>query len=452
MLNPSSPVIVVIGAASTTFGPKLLRDIVNHPGLNGAVFRFVDINPQRLEIYDRLARRIEACIGHSITIESTTDRAAALRGAHYVIISVDKAHYRTWRQDFEIPVKAGIRQVMGELGGPGGLFHALRQIPLHLELARDIETHCPRAMVLICSNPLNRLCLALRRHSRVGQIVGLCHGSEMAIYLFLNEVMGIPGDDMEITAAGTNHFAWILQLRHKRTGEDLYPLMREKLAGLPADRQPMSRKFLEAFGVFPGCLDSHIGEYLPYAHEFVGLAGPNFSHSVDHERQRWVHLDTLSRDEAAWERAARGGGEPGAPSPGSPLDEFFAPRHWADTLAIPVIDAVVTRTPRRMPALNLLNEGTIANLPGDVFVESPALADGNGVTPLRMGALPPALAALNRRDVEQMEVGVEAAVTGDRRLLLQAMMLDPVVDSLTAAERAMEELLAAHREDLPQFA
>jgi alpha-galactosidase len=132
--------------------------------------------------------------------------------------------------DFSIPVKLGIRQVQGELGGPGGLFHSLRQVPLHLEIARDIEALCPDAMVMVCSNPLNRICLAMERYADVGQIVGLCHGVEMALYLYLNRVLGIDGNEMDVTAAGTNRFTWIVDLRRRSTGEDLYPFLKEPLA------------------------------------------------------------------------------------------------------------------------------------------------------------------------------------------------------------------------------
>ena len=138
----TKPTITVIGAASTTFGPKVLRDILNHSEVSGCHFRFVDLNEGRLIIYDRLAHCVSDMLSESITITSTTDRRQALPDSDYVIISVDTGHYDTWKLDFTIPVEHGIRQVQGELGGPGGLFHSLRQIPLHLDIAHDIEEFC----------------------------------------------------------------------------------------------------------------------------------------------------------------------------------------------------------------------------------------------------------------------------------------------------------------------
>lgn len=446
-----TPVIAVIGAASTTFGPKLLRDTINHDGFEGAELRFVDVNGERLRIYERLARRVFERAGRNVTISATTDRAEALPGADYVIISVDRGHYRTWQQDFEIPNRHGFRQVQGELGGPGGLFHSLRQIPLHLQFAKDIRRHCPDALVMVCSNPLNRICLAMRRHGGLDRVLGLCHGAEMLIYLFLPRHMGIPGDDMEITAAGTNHMTWTLGLRHKRTGEDLYPRMREVLAGLPPDQQPLSRKFLDVFGLFPATLDSHFGEYIPFAYDLVGTAGPNFAYNLDQEGKRWEYMDLLSRGEVDWGTYEERYGEQVATSEELRLAEFFQPRSWADTLAAPIIHAMRTGESVWMPAVNAVNDGAIANLPDDAFVEAPARADGSGVSLIGVGELPNGLAAFNVRDIQQTEAIVEAAVSGEKRLILRAMMLDPTVDSVRAAEAVIDEMLAVQSDYLPDF-
>ena len=445
------PTVTVIGAASTTFGPKVLRDILNHPEVWGGTFRFVDINEERLEIYDKLAHRISDVLEEPIAIESTTERKDVLAGSDYVIISVDTGHYNTWEIDFGIPAKLGVRQVAGELGGPGGLFHSLRQIPLHLEIARDIEALCPDAMVMVCSNPLNRICLAMERYALVGQIVGLCHGVEMALYLYLNRALGIDGDDMDVTAAGTNHFTWILDLRRKSTGEDLYPLLKERLGQIDSDDQPLSRKLLEVYGYLNGCLDSHFGEYIPYAYEFCGLEGPNFAGSLEQEEKRWQYLRDLAENKVEWDRYEQVLGDQSVFSEELRLDDFFKPRSWADTLAFPIIAAMVSHKLHRMPAVNMLNSGTVTNLPQDVFVETPAVVDRSGIRPLCIAELPQPLAAFCRRDVDQMELTVEAAVKGDRNLVLQAMLLDPVVDSVRVAERVLDEMMKAHAQHLPQF-
>jgi alpha-galactosidase len=440
------PTIVVIGAASITFGPKVLRDIINHPELDGSTLRFVDIDEEHLEIMTGLARRLTDAVEHSVVIESTTDRQAALKRADYVLVSVEVEHYRLWKQDFSIPVRLGIRQVTGELGGPGGLFHSLRQIPIHLDIARDIETICPHAIVMVESNPLNRICLALRRYSNVGQIIGLCHGVEI-VQNYLGKVLGYETEELMATAAGTNHLTWILDLRLQATGEDLYPTLREKLADYDPGFEPLSRKLFEVYGTYPSCGDTHVGETIPYAWEFVGLEGPPLDDRSQYTEERWRYLDGLSR-----------GGEVDAGAYDEEmakelrLTEFFKPRSWVDTLAFPIMAAIQTNRIHRMPAVNMLNRGTITNLPADVFVETPAVVDSSGVHPMRISDMPRPLAAFCRRDVEQMELTVEAAVKGDRKLVLQAMLLDPVVDSVRAAERVLDEMMKTQADYLPQFA
>ena len=446
------PKITIIGAASTTFGPKVLRDILNHPQLGGCRLCFVDINEARLAIYTELARKLNLYLEAPVDIEATTDRRAVLAGSDFVIITVDTGHYHTWQQDFTVPVKYGSRQILGELGGPGGMFHSLRQIPLHLEIARDIGELCPQAMVMVTSNPLNRICLALERHANLDQILGLCHGVEMALYLFLNRVMGIPGDEMEVTAAGTNHLTWILDLRRKGSGEDLLPLMKERLSRMDGDEQALSRKLLEVYGYFPGTLDSHAGEYISYAWEFYGNKGIDFSGHLAQEAKRWQYLRDLANNDAEWDKFEQAYGDQSELSAELRLDPFFAPRSWADTLAFPIIASLSTNEFRRLPAVNMINSGQINNLPRGIFVETLAVVDGGGIYPLSVGDLPPPLAAFNRRDIDQTELIVEAAVQGDRNLVLQAALLDPVAESIQQTEAMIDEMLRLNAEYLPQFA
>jgi alpha-galactosidase len=440
--------LVVIGAGSITFTPKLLRDILHHPKLAGGTVRLVDIDAGSLDTMARLAQRLFDTARVHWTIEQTVDRREALPGADYVLISADIERVDTWEKDFRIPVECGIRQVTGELGGPGGLFHSLRQIPIHVEMARDAAELCPGAIVMVESNPLNRICLAMRRYSDCGQILGLCHGVEIA-QSRLGRVLGMDTDDLLATAAGVNHFTWILDLRDRATGRDLYPQLRQALLDYDETFWPLSRKLFDVYGLFPSCGDEHIGEYLPYAHEFVGLGGPDFAHRAESAESFRAYAARIAAGEGPIE-------EYKGTTEGVELEErmefFFSPRSWVDTLAMPIINAIHTNVPRRMPAVNMVNEGAVGNLPRGVFVETPALVDASGCRPLAVGDLPTPLAALCRRDIDQAKVIVEAAMTGDRRAILQAMLLDPVVDSIAAAERTLDQMLRAHAEHLPHFA
>ncbi|MFO7958730.1 MAG: hypothetical protein R6X33_16705 [Candidatus Brocadiia bacterium] len=448
------PVIVVIGAASATFGPKVLRDVIHHPALEGCTLRFVDIHEEHLDIFTRLAKRINEGLEHPVKIESDTDRRPMLEGADYVLVSVDVERIETWRQDFEVPVEEGIRQVTGELGGPGGLFHSLRQIPVHLEIGRDIAEICPDAIVMVESNPLNRICLAMERYTDCGQILGLCHGVEIT-QNFIGKLLGMETEAMVATAAGVNHFHWILDLRRRDTGEDLYPLLREKLASVDLEelghwsRWEMSRKLLDVYGYMPSCGDEHIGEYLPYAWEYCGLEGPGFEARAEGQEELWEYYGRLAESEGPLTPHT---GDIGGEFEEEKLLWFFEPRSWVDTLAFPIINSIYTNEFIRMPAVNMVNRGAINNLPDDVFVEGPAGVDSSGVRLLSIGDLPKPLAAFCRRDIDLMEMTVEAAVRGDRSLVLQAMLLDPVVDSVAAAERIIDRMMKTQAEFLPQFA
>ncbi|MCD6405328.1 MAG: alpha-glucosidase/alpha-galactosidase [Planctomycetes bacterium] len=442
------PVLVAIGAGSITFTPKLLRDMLCFAGLGGSTLRLVDIDGERLGIMAALAERLTAGMDEPWTIESFTDRKKALPGADYVIISVDVNRVETWASDWRIPVELGIRQVTGELGGPGGLFHSLRQIPIHLEIAHDIAALCPAAIVMVESNPLNRICLAMERYSDCGEVLGLCHGVEIAQNR-LGRVLDLATEDFLATAAGVNHFTWILDLRHRETGEDLYPALKTALKTYDPDFWPLSRKLFDIFGYMPSPGDDHIGEYLPYAWELVGLEGPGMDERGKNVEESWERYREIALgDKEIKEFRGTGAGV----HVEERVEFFFTPRNWTDTLAFPIMNAIETRTFHRMPAVNMVNRGAINNLPADAFVECPAAVDASGCRLLAMGNLPKPLAALCRRDVDAAELTVEAAVTGDRNLVLQAMLLDPVVDSVRNAEKVLDAMLEANAKYLPQFA
>ncbi len=440
----AKPVLVVIGAGSITFTPKLLRDMIHHPGLGGSTMRLVDIDADALDMMEKVAKKLNATLPVPWRIEATTDRREALSGADFVIVSVDVARNTTWESDWRIPVEHGIRQVTGELGGPGGLFHSLRQIPLHIEIGRDCAELCPQARVMVESNPLNRICLAMRRHTGCGEILGLCHGVEIVHYA-VSKLIGVDVDNIESTAPGTNHFTWILDLYRRDTGEDLYPALRRALATHDPSWWPLSRKVFEVYGCFPSCGDDHIGEYLPWAWELAGMEGPHTDAREDGARAFRDYLKAEAAKDGPFGRFED-------TQEGLHYEEraqfFFSPRNWTDTLAFPIMDSLTNNTLRRMPTVNMVNGGAITNLPADVFVEGPASVDASGCRLISLGDLPKPLAAFCRRDIDQAEMIVEAAVSGKRSDILKAMLLDPVVDSVSAAEKTIDAMLAANAEYL----
>lgn len=421
--------IAVVGGASSTFTPKLFRDMAHYKDLAGSELTLIDVDEDRLEVFRRLAERVSAAGDVDYTVRATTDRRAGLEGADTVIVSFAVKRNELWKVDFDVPRKHGIRHITGECGGPGALFHAFRNIPIMMEVAADVEAVCPDALVMVCTNPEARLVMALDQHANV-RTVGLCHGVEIVLQ-WMGPLVGVSPDDLEVTAAGVNHFTWILKLVEKATERDVLPDLREAMREKGPDFFPLTQKLWDLFGVCPSPGDAHVGEFLQHAWELCGLNGPGFGGR--HQQDRWEELVRQSTGDA-------------------PLDEYLGGRTWADTLAYPIINGVVNDVPTRMPALNLSNEeGWIANLPDDAVVEVPANADGSGLHPEAVGELPSGIAALCRREIDMQRLNVEAALTGDRALAKQAFLIDPVVASLKDGEAAFEELMAAQGEHLPQF-
>ncbi len=428
--------IVLIGAGSVSFGPGTLSDLFGaRDVLRGSTIVLVDINAEALRVVEQVARRMNEAVGAPFTLQATTDRLAALPGAEFVILAVAVQRNARWRLDFEIPLKHGVKQVLGENGGPGGLFHAMRNIPLILDICRDIEVLCPDALVLNFSNPEGRLCLAATRYTQL-QFVGLCHGIGMA-QAVISHTLDIPAYEIDPKAAGLNHFTWILDLRRKATGEDLYPAFRQAMAAKWEEVEQrvgwgvkLSRYLMDTFGYWPSPSDDHVGEYLSYAWEYCGLDGYDFDEADRHSEELWQRL----RRKAAGEEA---------------VDDLLARR--TGEIAVPIITGVLGNTHQYELAVNVPNRGLIPNLPEWAIVEVPAIIDATGVHGVPVGPLPEPIAAMCRAQIAVIDRVVEAGVHGDRNAALQALLLDPTVSSISQAEAILNELLDVHQDLLPQF-
>ncbi len=436
--------IVLIGAASASFGPRMIADAVLSPELRGSTLVLVDIDAPRLEVMAAYARRLNDALGAGLRIEATPDRTRALPEAEFVISSVAVKRDDLWKLDFQIPLKHGIKQVLGENGGPGGLSHALRNIPIVLGIARDMEKLCPSALLMNFSNPESRLCLAVSRYTGV-RFCGLCHGIGMA-YDSIARITGLPADDLVAVAAGLNHFVWVLDIRRKSTGEDVYPLLRAADATHDPTYYPLSRRMMRLYGLYPHPSDDHIGEYLSFAWEECGLEGYDFVAADQHRASSWEYILRVAAGDltAPLPQGAAGSAE-GQMAAGHPT---LRP---SGEFAFPIILSQVDNRHAFIEAVNILNDGLIANLPSWAVVEVPAVVGADGLKGVQVGALPAGIAALLNTQAHVQDLVVDAAVTGSRALALQAMLADPVVQSMQAAERCLDELLAVHADYLPQF-
>lgn len=407
--------IVFIGAGSMSFGLSTFRDVFSCEELAGSTLSLVDIDEGNLKRMYELAKKMNQVSGLDFKIEAATDRRKALPGASFVINSIAIERCNLWKYDFEIPKKYGIRHTLGENGGPGGLFFTMRTIPLILDIARDMEELCPDAYFINFSNPESRIILALSRYSNI-KCMGLCHGVFMG-HNDVAHIMGLDKDDIEVWAAGLNHFQWLLEIREKATGRDLYPLLKEKNKTYDPSFQPLSRKMFEAFGKYPSCSDDHIGEYVAYGWE-GGEEGYNFE---------W---DEECRKELAQEIDAKTSGE-------EPLGDWLTP---SPERSIHVVTGILHNKRQTIESGIVYNNGAISNLPNDCAVEVPVMLDAGGIHPIRIGKLPDAIARLCSIQVGVQQMAVEAAVYGSKEMAMQALLLDPVVNSIEAAEKILDEL------------
>ena len=269
--------IVIIGAGSM-FARDMVADVTVSDVLakSGTEIVLVDVDAEALEQMQQICERIAAHRMVPVVVSATTDRQQALEGADYVIMAVERSRFTLWEQDFRVPLGFGFRHVLGENGGPGAAFHALRNYEIVLPICRDMERFCPDAKLMNFTNPETRIVAAINRLTAV-DVIGFCHGV-LEGRARIAEYLQRPLEELKIESGGINHFFWFLKVEDAQTGENLYPRLRERVL---ADAPPLVRKMMEVYGHLTYPSDGHIGEYLAFAHEFTGLLWPYGLESMD---------------------------------------------------------------------------------------------------------------------------------------------------------------------------
>jgi alpha-galactosidase len=424
-------VITFLGAGSVVFTRELLADILSFDELRGVTLALHDIDSERLETAEAIARRTSEQLGASPTITASLDRRTALEGADFVINAIQVGMHAATVTDFEIPAKYGLRQTIADTLGVGGIFRALRTFPVLDGIARDIQEICPDAWLLNYTNPMAmNVGFLAATHPRL-KAVGLCHSVYWTVH-DLGNLLGVPVDEIDYTGAGVNHQAWLLRFEHN--GESLYPKLDELLDRDPELRRRVRMDMYRRLGYFPTETSEHSSEYLPwYLH-------------LDSEIERlripvgdYLRISAGNVEEYHATRASVLAGEP--------LDVSRDATEYAPQ----VIHSMVTGQLRRIHG-NVANHDLISNLPNGYAVEVPCVVDHLGVRPERVGALPPQCAALNRSFVSVGELTVAAAVDGDPRKIRQAAMVDPNTAATLSVDAIWDlcnELVTAHRELLP---
>lgn len=451
--------IVLVGAGSREFGPATLRDIHLSEALaaEGAEVVLVDLDASELQRTVTYAEGLEARTGNRFHVSATTRLDEALPGADFVVMAIEVRRYFYWAQDFHVPRAYGFRQIYGENGGPGGLFHALRNMGPAVDVARAVERTCPGAWLLNYTNPLTKLCEAQTRLT-AARVVGLCHGVFHGKEQ-VSRILGRPLADLEAYASGLNHFTWFQELRSRQTGEDLYPLLRERERSAHPladwDEIALSRMLLRTFGLYPSPGANHIGEYLRWGEEFLASSAlqffydPRDGHPWETEEvPTWIY--NLSDDPT------------GVPLfPDGPLVRLKAPREEREgggdalrpsgELAIPIVEGLALGVEHELAAVNVPNSGWVPGLPEGAVVEVPATVGGAGLRPRAMAPLPEAVLALLRTQVSINRLLVDAFTRGSRDLLLQALLLDPTAHAYRQAVELIDRMCALQEEVLPEL-
>jgi alpha-galactosidase len=370
------------------------------------------------------------------TTEIETDLEHAVRGAHYVFTTFQVGGVRATELDYEIPLRHGVDQCIGDTLAPGGIFRGLRVIPVARAVVDAVRSSAPEALILNYTNPMAMVCWAL--DDPVVASVGLCHGVQVSLDLVAG-YCGVPRDEIVFLSAGINHMAWFLRLEHR--GRDLYPELRARFEEPRfLVNEKVRGEVFRHFGYFMTESTGHLSEYVPWFRSSEEALArycdrPAFG-GESGAQLRWARLmaERYTDDDVLHEG-------------GTELPERsheYGPR---------IVEAIETGVPFHFQG-NRINRGAISNLPADACIEGPTVADGGGLHGVIVGDLPSQCAALDLTNINVQRLTVEAALRGDPEAIVHALALDPLTSAvLTLQEiRSMaSEMLEAQREWLPQF-
>jgi alpha-galactosidase len=429
------PKITFLGAGSTVFAKNIIGDSLATPALRESEIALYDIDLERLKESELMLNNINKNLGGYAKITAYTDRKAALKGAKYVVNAIQVGGYKPSTViDFEVPKKYGLKQTIGDTLGIGGIFRALRTIPVMFDFAKDIEEVCPDALLLNYTNPMAILSGAMQRYTNV-KTVGLCHSVQVCASELLKG-LGMDTDGIEWKTAGINHMGWLLEI--KKDGVDLYPEIKKRALERKDTHDDMVRyEIMKQFGYYVTESSEHSSEYMPY---FIKSKYPElierFNIPIDEYPRRCVNQINnwnKTRDELVHNK------------------ELIHKRTYE--YGSYIMEAIETNVPYKIGG-NVLNTGLITNLPSNACVEVPCLVDSTGINPCYIGDLPIQLAALNMTNINVQLLTIAAAVTKKKDYIYQAAMLDPHTSSELSIDdiRSLcDDLIEAHGDFLPKY-
>lgn len=430
--------VTFIGAGSAVFAAEVIKDLLLIDGFDGGIIGLVDIDSARLATAKNITKALIARTGGKWTVQASVERTEILPGTDYVINTIEVAGPENVERDYEIPLKYGVDQCIGDTIGPGGLFKALRTLPSWIEILRDIEKLAPKATVLNYTNPMSLTVLAAHRTSQL-PVVGLCHSIQQTSRQ-LAEYLDMPYRDLKWTASGINHMAWFIELADKN-GNSLYPRLRE-LALKPdiLSQDPVRFEIMKQLGAFCTESSGHVSEYLPYFRKRPDIieahCGPGYLGESGYYKKNWPVWRNSESETFAEMTDENNSLERG--------EEY----------ASYIIEAMEKDEPAVIYG-NVPNDGPlIDNLDRNGIVEVACLIDGHGIRPTHFGSLPEHMANFNRIHMAFHSLVVDAVLNNDRDAALHALQIDPLtsaVCSLTEIRSLFDEMRQAESRWLPSF-
>ena len=430
--------IAMIGAGSVVFCKTLMSDIMATPALSDSEFALMSPTESKLRRMEAFGNRMIRENGLGARVWATINRKEAIKDADFVVVMIQVGGLEAFGIDYEVPLKYGVDQCIGDSLGPGGVFRGLRTIPVLAEIARDMQDSArPNAIMLQYANPMAANCLALGRVSSV-PFVGLCHGVQTTLDLIAG-YCGVPKEEIVYTCGGINHMDWFLTLHHR--GRDLYPQLRELFEKPEYYKNEKVRgEVFRHFGYFMTESTGHLSEYVPWFRKnraalnlycdepsFGGESGAYYTYSKA-LAGKYARHDPLEYE--------------------SPLIKGRSVEYCSY-----IMEAVVTGRPFRFMG-NVRNDGYISNLPDGCCVEVPTFVDASGIHATRVGELPPQCAAACMTNVNVQVLSVRAALEGDPEAVVHALAMDPLTSAVCTLKEIRDmcrQMLEAQRRWLPQF-
>lgn len=425
--------VAVIGGGSS-YTPELVEGLLkSYEEMPIAELWLVDIEEgkHKLEIVGNLAKRMVKKSGLPIEVHLTLDRREAIKDADFVSTQIRVGLLEARKLDEHIPISHGV--IGQETTGPGGMFKALRTVPVILDICRDIEELAPNAWMLNFTNPAGMITEAVTKYSRV-RSVGLCN-SPINFKKFLAEAYQVDESKVLPEFVGINHLHWVTSALVNG---------KERMPELLAGKGEYSAKNVPTLGWDPEFLQS-LGAVPTYYLKYYYMMNEMFDEMKESLEKNGTRADVVSRvEKELFELYANEELEEKPKQLEQRGGAFYS------EAAVHLMRSLYTGR-NDIQTLNVANNGIFDFLPDNASIEVNCVVTSEGPIPLVPQHIPEHVKGLLHAVKTYESLAIDAAVSGDRGLALQAMAHHPLVPSVSVAKVLLDEMLEAHRQYLPNF-